>query len=143
MVSKRHLGFTLIELMIAVAILALLVSVAYPSYHNHICKVERNQAKGDLLAFAQGMESFYTTNQFSYKIDNVYIESIFPPYSPADRSAAKKKYTLSAQVAAPGDAYVLTAERAGGSCNDGVLTLASNGVRQWVKDGVTLTDWEN
>lgn len=142
MINKQYAGFSLIELMIVVAVLALMVAFAYPSYREHVCKVERNQAKADLLSFAQNLEAFYTTNQFSYKNDNVYIGDIFPLHSPSERAPAEKKFTLSAQIPQSGDAFVLTAERAGGSCDDGVLTLSSNGERQWTKDGVTANEWE-
>lgn len=142
MIKKRCSGFTLIELMIAIAVLALLVAMAYPSYRDHICKVERNQAKADLLAFAQNLEAFYTTNQFSYKNDNVHMSDVFPLHSPSDRSSAEKRFTLSAFIPDSGDAFVLTAERAGGSCNDGVLKLANNGERQWIKNDVTVMNWE-
>ena len=109
----------------------------------HICKVERNQAKADLLAFAQNMESMYSTNNFSYLHDSAQAGNIFPPYSPSNRTPGQKRFDLSVTVSEPGDAFILTAERVGGSCNDGRLTLANNGQRQWVKAGVTLDYWED
>lgn len=142
MINKRYLGFTLIELMIAIAVLALLVAIAYPSYREHVCRVELNHAKADLLAFAQNLEAFYTTNQFSYINENVYIGDVFPLHSPSERSFADKRFTLSAVIPDSGDAFVLAAERAGGSCNDGVLKLSNTGERQWINDGVTINDWE-
>lgn len=60
-VSKRLTrGFTLIELMIAVAVLAILAAVAYPSYRDQITKSHRADAKSALLALAQRLERFYT-----------------------------------------------------------------------------------
>ena len=58
----RQSGFTLIELMIAVAIIAVLSAIAYPSYQAHIVKTRRVAASGCLLEAAQFMERFYTTN---------------------------------------------------------------------------------
>lgn len=140
---SRLQGFTLIELMIAIAVLALLTAIAYPSYRSHVCKVERNQAKADLLAFSQALESFYTTNNFSYRNENGYTGAVFPLYSPADRPEVGKRFRLSVQVAQTDDSFVLSAERVSGSCDDGVLTLASNGQRRWIRSGVTADDWEN
>lgn len=53
-------GFTLIELMIVVAILGILSAIAYPSYTSYVLKSHRTDAKSALLATAQAMEKFYT-----------------------------------------------------------------------------------
>lgn len=65
---RRHStarGFTLIELMIAVAVVALLVAIAYPSYTRQIQKSRRADAKSALLACAQALER-YNTQSGSY-----------------------------------------------------------------------------
>ena len=49
-------GFTLIELMVAVAIVGILMSAALPAYRNQIVRSYRSTAQTDLLAFAQAME---------------------------------------------------------------------------------------
>jgi type IV pilus assembly protein PilE len=48
--------------MITVAIVAILVAVAYPSYVEYVAKGRRSQATADLLAAHQWMERFYTEN---------------------------------------------------------------------------------
>ena len=55
-------GFTLIELMVTVAIVAILAAIAYPSYQNHVLKTRRTAAQGCLLEHVQFMERAYTTN---------------------------------------------------------------------------------
>jgi type IV pilus assembly protein PilE len=55
-------GFTLIELMIVVAIVAILAGVAYASYDFAMIKSRRNAAAGCALESAQFMERYYTTN---------------------------------------------------------------------------------
>lgn len=55
-------GFTLIELMITVAIVAILASVALPSYQNYIARGRRDTAKACVMEIAQFMERHYTTN---------------------------------------------------------------------------------
>lgn len=53
-------GFTLIELMITVAIVALLASIAYPSYLNSVLKGRRAEGRSALLNLLQQQERFYT-----------------------------------------------------------------------------------
>ena len=55
-------GFTLIELMIVVAVIALIVAIAYPSYLEHVTRSKRAQAQAALMKAVQLQERFYTVN---------------------------------------------------------------------------------
>ena len=59
-------GFTLIELMITVAVVGILAAIAYPSYQEFVAKSKRAGGKAVLAMGQQWMERFYTEN-FSYK----------------------------------------------------------------------------
>ncbi|HEZ4922999.1 TPA: type IV pilin protein [Neisseria meningitidis] len=52
-------GFTLLELMIAVAILGILTLITYPSYKTYIRRVRLSEVKSTLLINAQTMERYY------------------------------------------------------------------------------------
>ena len=59
-------GFTLIEVMIAVAIVGILVAVAFPAYNQSVRKSRRSDAKAALLDLAQREERYFsTTNQYT------------------------------------------------------------------------------
>ena len=61
-------GFTLIEIMITVAILGILSAIALPSYLEHVKKGKRTEAKVELLRLAQMQESYFVQN-LSYAKD--------------------------------------------------------------------------
>jgi type IV pilus assembly protein PilE len=56
----RSRGFTLLELVIACSIIAILASIAYPSYVNSVQKSRRSEATGSLLGVASQMERWFT-----------------------------------------------------------------------------------
>ena len=70
-------GFTLIELMIVVGVVAILAAVALPSYQSHITKTRRSAAAACSLEAAQFMERFYTTN-LSYAKTKMGVDVALP-----------------------------------------------------------------
>ncbi|MGY1410326.1 MULTISPECIES: type IV pilin protein [unclassified Luteimonas] len=60
--SGRAAGFSLIELMIVVGVIAILAAIAYPNYREYVINSRRAAAAACLQEKAQLMERFYTTN---------------------------------------------------------------------------------
>ncbi len=64
--KKQNKGFTIMELMIVVAIIGILASIAYPSYMDYIRDTNRKAAVARLNEFAQALERSYTVNNGNY-----------------------------------------------------------------------------
>ena len=120
MLSSRTHGFTLIELMITVAIVGILAAIAYPSYQQYVLRSARAEAAGQLMEIAGGMERHYTTEG---KYDTYTLTMTASPRTGTQR------YTLSV-CEVSGQAFVLKATPTGAQTADtqcGAIGLASTG----------------
>lgn len=76
--TKRAAGFTLIELMITVAIVGILASIAYPNYQNYLLKGRRGAAQAFLLQVAQRQQQYFLDNR-SFAPDLATLGVTVPP----------------------------------------------------------------
>lgn len=60
MLVRSTKGFTLIELLITVSIMAVLASVAFPSYQNHLTRLRASDAQAQLLDVMQRQRKYFT-----------------------------------------------------------------------------------
>ncbi|MBL4743489.1 MAG: type IV pilin protein [Cycloclasticus sp.] len=118
--KSNNTGFTLIELMIVVAIIGILAAVAYPSYTSSVQAAKRATAQADLMELASFMERNFTEN-------NTYAGATI-----AASGITNDDYTLTAPIPGLGaTTYTLTAvpNNPGSQANDmcGTMTLTQTG----------------
>ena len=121
-------GFTLIELMIAVAVVAILSMIALPSYRAYVLRANRAQAKVDLMQTAQEMERIYTMTR-DYTQAAAYCGRTLP--SPPTGGAV---YNITPVCNADKKSYLITATPLGQQlAHDpcGALDINQAGVKRY------------
>ncbi len=127
---KKPTGFTLIELMIVVAVVALLATIAYPSYQNHLIKSRRAQAQ-TLMLEAMNREEQYILVMRQYNTSPTTLGLSMDGFTCTATQCANNWYqvTITVNNAAAPPTYMVTATAIGGQVSDGNLTLSSTGAK--------------
>ncbi len=134
--SRVQAGFTLIEVIIVVAIIGILSAVVYPNYVEYVKRGYRSEARTALLEAQQFMERYYAANS-RYTSDAAGATSPALPARLQNIPASTPRYTVS--VAATLNSYTLTATLLGeDKC--GNLTLTNTGVKGRSATGPTVQD---
>lgn len=139
MLRVRNLkGFTLIEMLIVVAVVGILAAVALPSYRQYIVRAARVEAQTEMLELASLQEKiFLNSNGYAFSVTAAYNGTSAGGLGRATGTTKDGKYTFalvdSADVAmaAAAQAFVLRATpTAGGTqVGDGVMTISESGRR--------------
>lgn len=136
-------GFTLIELMITVAIIGILAAIAYPSYQDSILKGRRAEGRTALLSLLQQQERYYTQNGSYLKfaagasgangVTASTASGVAIPFRTTSGDSTSFAYTLSADVCSStlglDECVLLTATPQRTDTAAGNLTVTSAGAK--------------
>lgn len=131
--KRQMAGFTLIELMIVVAIIGIISAIAYPSYQEYVLRGNRSEAQAFLNDAAARQERYYAQN-------NTYADT-HAKLGYANNQSSSSKYTLGiSNVTAT--TYTLTATPARTDSKCGNLTLNQAGTKGESGSGTLADCWK-
>lgn len=137
MLNIKQAGFTLVELLITVAIIGIISTIAYPSYVTFITKSNRAEPQRELLVLANSMEQYFI-DQRRYTDELTELGKDTKSYS-----TESGNYTISATINEAGTTYTLSAAIKSGSsqANDSeCATMSVDNTGQ--KTATSNTCWE-
>jgi len=136
---EKARGFTLIEIMIVIAIVGILVAVAMPSYTSYIARANRADARTQLIQASLFMQKFYAAND-SYKTDRsgTTVSNAMPASLKNSPATGTALYTLNVQAANDADFELRMVPVSGGKMSTdkcGSFTINSAGAKNvWINN---------
>lgn len=136
----RELGFTLLELIISVAIVAILAAVAVPSYSQYVTQSRRADGVAELTRVMQRQEKYFI-NSLKYTIN---LEDLGLAATRGVFESEGGYYQIIARACSGSTiarCVILTAFPQGPQEEDGWLSLTSRGQRDWELNAAGETGW--
>jgi type IV pilus assembly protein PilE len=135
---KQARGFTLIEIMIVVVIIAILAAIAIPSYQSQLRKGRRADTQAFMMDIAQRQAQYLLdARQYAVGVDAIKTLGMQAPTSVSDF------YTVTVAAGATNPSYAITAAPIAGKAQvaDGSLSLDSSGVKERVDPKAGKVSW--
>ena len=128
-------GFTLIELMIVVAIIGILAAIAYPSYDEYVKRGNRTEGQAFLSDVAAREARYFSQN-------NKYITAVgdIAKLGLSGANSPTSKYTLAIATVADDGGYTLTANQQFNDTKCGNLSLNALGEKDRSGSGKSVND---
>jgi type IV pilus assembly protein PilE len=140
-VRQHSHGFTLVELMIVVAIIAILAAIAIPNYLKQIQQSRRTSAKTALLDVSSREERYYAVNNSYTTLANLGYNNVNAAGALEIPSASEDYYNVTVTLATSPVGYTVSAAPQGNQSNDGcgTYTLTNLGVQS--DNGTATNCW--
>ncbi|OHC61511.1 MAG: hypothetical protein A2040_11845 [Rhodocyclales bacterium GWA2_65_19] len=125
-------GFSLIELMIVVAVIGILAGIAYPNYQEYILRSSRVAAQGELTELSGLQEKIYlNSNAFSASVTTAYNGTAAGGLGRTTGLSQDSKYAFTVSPNVSGQTYTLTATPVDAStlASIGAFSISSIGAR--------------
>jgi type IV pilus assembly protein PilE len=134
MVKGSNNGFTLIEVMITVAIVAILAAIALPSYRQFVIKAARTEAQAELLQLVNVQEKIYlNSNSYAFSVTGAYTGTSSGGLGLGSGKISDGRYNVTLTNTVASQTFTLVATPVAGStqANDGILSITETGVKLW------------
>lgn len=120
MQKKNLSGFTLVELIVVIAIIAVLVAIATPAYYSYVMKSRRADAKVALSEISQRLEGYYAdNNKYASDFDRLKLGNAGFVKKGSGYQSKDGWYQLSIEVKDNDQKYTLKATPQGAQASDG------------------------